>query len=286
MAVGPSPNIERVRAVLSGFITDEHGIALRGPIVDYPYDVARDVRLGKLGKSGERVARNLNHARRDLGNITTLLNRLEWTRAECLKGHLPVGSWAAFAELDVEHFHVEMRSALDYVAKAIGAAAGKSGQVRDGSFNKLSKWIEGDKKNRRRLGEDLAALVDEAPWFPSVKGIRDAIVHNGANSAVFFQPEEGISFQVHGDQFTNLVRVGPELLVNPNVVDFQLYSAWLITELISYLGRVAAVLGARVPGNKISSNTRYYCSGFRHFIAWSNRLIAVLERPSPSESFG
>ena len=273
-------SVGQVRAVLGRFSSDEHGTFMQGAFADYPSDVGLGFRMGRFRSPADRIARNLMHASDDLWNVGVILHRLEWTRAECLRGNLPVGTWSRFAEVDIEHFHVEIRSALDYLAKAIVAAAPKPGQTPDGSFNKLGNWIKRDANNRVKIGEQLAALVEAAPWFPSVRGIRNATVHDGARTAVFHNPEEGISFQVHSEGFRNLINE-PVLMFNANVVDFQLYAALLITDLLSYLDRVAETLCGPLVGRQ-TFNAKLYSSGFPIYLAWASRLLLALERDASS----
>ncbi len=60
-----------------------------------------------------------------LGNISA---RLEWQRRLWVESKLPDFTWMEFAKLDVESFHIQLRSTFDHVAEAIGLTTSKMGR--------------------------------------------------------------------------------------------------------------------------------------------------------------
>lgn len=140
----------------------------------------------------------------DIWNIGTLIHRLSWFRTAPIDKDFLSHMWMPYASVDIEHFHVELRSIMDYTGEIISHVANKHGQVPD-SFNKLFYWVARKQGNRKRLGEDLALVVESAAWFPKLRGIRNALIHSGGFTLVFGSPKDGILFQVYKDMASNLI---------------------------------------------------------------------------------
>src|SRR5262249_53130959 len=148
-----------------------------------------------------RTARHLNHIQDDLVNVGTLMVRLAMITEQQQAGRLPQGHWFAFTTLDIDHFHIQLRSALDHVAEVIVAASAhrRSMPGREGhrSFRELQDWLRKDGSNAKIVGEDLSSLVDAAVWFPELRELRDDNVHHGARTLSFDDGASGILFQVY-----------------------------------------------------------------------------------------
>lgn len=187
------------------------------------------------------IGSNAHFLHEDWGNLLTLIKRIEWTLAQVNAGALPEHAWMEFTALDVEHFHVELRSAFDYLARIVIAQSAQPGQTPKGSYSLLSKWAANNiVRARRLLGHDLAqSVADSRKLFLDRKRVRELVVHSGARSLVF-PPAEGILFQVyaHGLQFNLLKELG-DLMHNENVVNFKRYASstllqfWALVEAVS-----------------------------------------------------
>ena len=59
------------------------------------------------------IGSNAHYLHEDWGNLLTIISRVEWMYGLAHSDSLHEGAWMAFAALDIEHFHVELRSAFD-----------------------------------------------------------------------------------------------------------------------------------------------------------------------------
>jgi hypothetical protein len=90
------------------------------------------------------------------------------------------------------------------------------------------------------MGERLANLIRQSrDWYDDLLDVRDDIVHEHVKSSGFMA--DRILFQINKwdkeeKRFVNLINI-PEMMVNENLVDFELYAAvhvaytfWLLEE--------------------------------------------------------
>lgn len=229
------------------------------------------------GNSGDlprlpTIGSNAYFLHEDWANMLTLIARIEWMHEQVNKGTLPEHVWMDFAALDVEHFHIELRSAFDYLARIVIAQSSQPRQTPKESFNNLSEWTT---KNEARagqlLGPDLARCVKESSkLFLSRKRIRELVVHSGARSLVFHSTE-GILFQVYSEglQFNLLNDLG-DLMHNENVVNFKRYASstllqfWALVEAVS----VATFSRYALPQVGLGDGVMAYHSGLAVLRRW------------------
>jgi len=55
----------------------------------------------------------------DLWNIYSVLHRLNWQRTLWIENKIPDHLWRSYAQNDINLFHIEFRSAMDYIARII-----------------------------------------------------------------------------------------------------------------------------------------------------------------------
>ena len=209
--------------------SDEKGSYWSGQFVD----MHAKLHLARF-KDGalESTYQGMLNVNQDMWNACTLIYRLEWLRNLAIKDESAAPLWREFASVDIEHFHVELRSILDYVANILGNLARKPKQVRSGSFRELYQWLDKNPGNRASLGEEATELVSSASWYYELRDIRDAILHHGASTLVFGSPTDGVLFQVHSG-FQGRINIDT-LMWNENVVDFQLYAGLYFADAVLY----------------------------------------------------
>lgn len=239
-----------MQRALSLFSSDDHGYYLSGPFFDI------DITLFQEHPGARSVIGAITE---DLWNISTLVERLEWSRQQCTENEHLKSRWFYYAKVDIEHFHTEVRSILDYAAELI-AVVSNAGQLPT-SFRRL---LERKAKYEAKIAPDILALLGEVEWFWDVRTIRDNLVHHGALAIVFGDPETGILFQVFEPGFKRLVNK-PSLLYNANVVHFERYAALYFSWLITFLDSLAATF---VPGEKGAIRSRCYSPGFKVLHDW------------------
>lgn len=260
-----------LKEALSFLHSDEHGTYWQGQFQDMGVHLhVASFDHGKLVP----VAQEIRNVQQDIWNTCTLIQRLEWLRNLAIKGQVGDFIWMQFASLDIEHFHVELRSILDYVANILVNLAEEPGQVRKRSFRKLYQWLDENPGNKDRLGKEASELVLSASWYSGLRGIRDAIQHQGAFTLVFGSPGDGILFQVHKSGFQRLVKSNDALMWNENVVDFQLYAGLYFAKTLVFLERLGNFLASRIPKQSKHKDARDYYSGLAILRDWMGRLLA------------
>lgn len=153
--------------------------------------------------TSNEIVKPLSFIAHDFHNVLILTGRLEWMREQAEIDPRLETFWRYSSALDIEYFHVEVRSIMDYVAFIIrkisdapGKVVCKSVDKYACSFEKLFNWMEKDERNRHKLGADMASLILSAEWFKDIREVRDAIIHGGGESIVYLKPKDGIFFQL------------------------------------------------------------------------------------------
>ncbi len=230
------------------------------------------------------IYEKFHHVVQDVWNIGAIVDRLEWMRKKAIEDDELKNKWMYYASLDIEHFHIEMRAIMNYVAEIIYHMAddNKKGQLPKKSFRKLLNWILKKTGNRELLGEELALIVLSAErWFNKLFPVRDAIMHEGGYSLVFGEPEDGILFQVLNKRNINIVNTLSNKLImhnDTNVIYFDRYAAILFSYLLVFLDQLAGTVQPILKGktlNSLDQNSENYCFGFAVINRWMENLISV-----------
>lgn len=268
--------IGRARTLIS---SDEHGTYLSGDFLEVQTSIHL---LGeKIEQKHRDIYQNLSQITFDIWNIGTVLARIEWTRKYALEHPDFVEAWRPFVSVDIEHFHVEYRSIFDYVASTLLIVAEKPKSIPQGSYRKLYEWLSKstDTEQRKRaeqLGRFAAQLVTSTSWFLDFRSIRDSLVHRGSYTLVFGGPEDGTLFQVFNPDHI-AARVKEQVFfVNPNVADFELYSAYWLTRLLLFLEGFATVIVQTSGLSLTQRSSRLYSGGLDTVCSWMDRLVEKL----------
>lgn len=199
--------------------------------------LSTDLGQGQQCNNFKRVGQLVGFIVKDIGNISTIIHRLSWFRNAQIDDEFRKCMWFDYAKLDVEHFHVELRSIMDYIGEIISIMAEKRGQVPN-SFNDLINYVKKNNGNRARLGEELSTIIESACWFPSLRGVRDSLVHVGGSTLIFDIPEEAVLFQIYNGELHDLVDL-KVLMYNENVAHFDRYAAFYLSNIFVFLEKIA-----------------------------------------------
>lgn len=211
----------------------------------------------------------------DIWNIGTLFARLQWMHDLYQKREINSGMWSGFASLDIDHFHIETKSIMDYSANIIQLASNEPKTVPKGSLRRLYKWMKKSSSNQEILGEMAVALLEKCSWFPEYSKIRDANIHNGGYTIVFSTDEGGIHFQ-------NYLKVSnqifaKEFMYSENLVDFQKYAAVAFSRVLCILEDLSEVVRLKHNPTRIGiGDTRMRGHGFGTYLNWSKALLSTL----------
>jgi hypothetical protein len=218
----------------------------------------------------QQAARLYQYIAQDVWNISTILDRLEWMKNRSAEDKELEARWWNYAAVDIQSFHVELRSVLDYVADLIRIFAPEPGQVSDsGSFRKLLKWIG---ENPNRLQREVAELtLEQREWFGEVRAVRDTLLHQGGQTIVFGSALDGILFQAINVRFKALVDK-PFLMYNENVVHFDRYAALYTARLLAYLEDLSQVYVGKHETKLAATGVENHASGYSVMVDWMQNL--------------
>lgn len=244
-------------------------------------DVVPALLPGASPFDGEVIRNQLLFSTHDLWMMCTGLARLAWMKEQAASDALLRSRWSSYASLDIEEWHTQFRSLLDYVARVICELAERKREVSSRlSFTTLrnrATGTRGPQDFERKLGRDWFDLLKSATWYPQIISIRDETIHRGAQTMVFAEASDGILFQVLGDGGARLARQEPNLMFNNNVVYFDRYAAYFMAGLLTWLEAFASIAYNRM-GMTESPGSLNRHFGFDVLVDWIDGLIA-LEKP-------
>jgi hypothetical protein len=173
----------------------------------------------------------------DLRTLLTMLHQANWQKEMVRKRHLYTEYNTLYGTALADAFITKYRSTYDTIAKALIEIIRDRGLPPSPSFTELRE-ICTEGKYVKILGEDLACLIQLCDWYDPMLKARDGIVHYNLSSSGFLHPR--VLFQIYtkdkDGHRVNLINI-PEVMINENVVDFELYAAvhigytfWLLEE--------------------------------------------------------
>ena len=266
-------DIETLKKAHSLFISNETGVSLKGDFISLVADLRKSYALKKI--SIDPVVKT-NFIIQDIWKIFTIIHRLNWFREQAVKDKALDNMWLPYASVDIEHFHVEFRSIMNYVAEVISYASNRRGQIPE-SFRRLSSWVKESPGNRKRIGDGLAKVVESAFWFPAIRGVRDSLLHRGSFTFIFGSPNDGILFQVVIKGSTDII-FHEQLMLNRSCVFFDRYAAMYLAYLFCFLESLSGVLYEVLNIDHTEENAGYSFLGSRIVSMWMEQLINIIEK--------
>lgn len=240
------------------FHDDERGCHLQSPL----FDLEINLRIWSP-ESHPGAQSAIRHIHHDLWQAACLVSRLEWMRAMCLEKKLDESLWRHYSQLDIQAFLVDLRSMMDYSVVMIDSFAPKPNQLPD-SFRKLRESVD---KYGARLPKGVETLLKSANWFDSIRSIRDALVHQGAEPMVFCGAADGILFQIHtAKTYPFFSRSG--FMYNENVVYFDRFAAWAMAHTLCFLDSLGHLFYEHTRQEKSVGPASSYCMGFDELRRW------------------
>lgn len=246
----------------------------------FSYDLSNNLYLAHdfinlgtdLRASKNKMHREFNFISQDIWNIGAILSRLEWTQSMMRKGDINDGQWTYFAALDIDHFHIELKSTMDHAAEIIRMNSEQPGIIPQNSFRQLDNWMKKRPMNKEKLGLDIVKIIESCSWLPDYRDIRDSLVHKGGHTLVFTDPDK-ILFQTYGSEFDNTIKaIG--LMYNENIVDFKKYAALAISRLLVTLAELAKIVRIKTSVKRFGiGDNKMYGYGFSTFLQWNEELL-------------
>jgi len=210
----------------------------------------------KNGTRFQALSDSFGYASKRLTDILIRLQEISWKRdlltydvqPNTFTPHIDpiVFNYSNFLGLSIKDFHVDIVSFMDSLAPVIIQA---ESNLKHKDRQNTPGWPDIQKNSKRsyraRMSDDLCTIIDNCErWLPLVKKTRHLLTHRNHEKIVFGNPKKGLLFQVYNHEMQAGI-VLPEVLYNSgnNVVDFELYSAFILSEvfvLINDLGILIA----------------------------------------------
>jgi hypothetical protein len=233
-----------------------------GTFVKFSYDIDQPLTYRKFALDDEKLKtkytemqRHLRGIRDNLSTLTIMLHQANWQKKMAREGRLDdyYNDYynMLYGTALADSFLTKYRSSYDTIAKAIIVIRRDPGHKPRESFTELHDICEEDyNKGVRILDEHLTKLIQSCDWYKPMLDARDGIVHENLQSSGFMHPR--ILFQIYKG-FAKLINI-PEVMLNENLADLELYAAVHIGYTFSLLEEFASLAYDILPVKKFSDS--------------------------------
>lgn len=247
------------------FQEDAQGLHLTSKFLDIGYSLRFNDYFTDQQRTNVEVL--FRHAWQDIQNISVLIERIEWVKLEAINGKITDDKWREYTRLDVEHFHTELRSLMDYVNEIISYFSKMQGQW-PGSFNRMTQRID---NFRRKMHPEVYEEIIGTHWFHDIRYVRDSLIHYGGNSLIFGKPDEGVLFQIYDSKNSNLINKN-FILYNENVAYFEKYAVLYLSKVLVFLDNLGGFYLNLLGIEMKLGGVRSYASGYVVTHSWLSVL--------------
>jgi hypothetical protein len=158
----------------------------------------------------------------DLEILLTMLDQANWQTKMVKESHLDTYHNMLYGGILADAFLTRYRSTYDTVAKAFKEIMRDPGHAPKLSFSVFRELCNKEEEDcMKKFGKDLARLIQSCDWFDKIKFVRDGVVHYNFKTSGFMA--DRILFQVTKG-YENQINF-PKVMINKNLVDFELYAA-------------------------------------------------------------
>lgn len=264
-------DIEALEHALALSSNDENGFLWRSAFFDLSTHASVLHAAGGFPKR-----RAISDALHDLWQLSAIASRVAWSRRMERAGQLDPGMGRSYFELDIDLFHIRLRSMMDHVAKLISLCTEKPGQTPT-TFAKLRTYAT---KRPDRLPPGVAAELLAADWFDEIRAMRDALVHEGGRSMAFYSDDvHDLLYQIHRSSSDSMIS-RPSLVVG-NLAKFDYFVAWSVSHAMRFMDRVGALLVGADTLDELGRH-RTYSMGYAEWREWMADFLDSL-RATASE---
>lgn len=207
----------------------------------------------------QALSDSFKYTSKRLTDILIRLQEINWKRAlltydiepSTVTPHIDpiVFNYSNFLGLSIKDFHVDIISFMDSLAPVIIQA---EANLKSKDKKNIPGWPDIQKNSNRsyraNISDDLCSAIDNCErWLPLLKKTRDLLTHRNHEKIVFGNPKDGLLFQIY-DQEMQAGIVLPEVLYTSgnNVVDFELYSAFILSELFVLIDDLGVLIAQKI----------------------------------------
>ena len=174
------------------------------------------------------------------------LNLINWINKSCKRKTAPIyGDWYTYTGLAIKDFHIDISSFMDSLAPIIIQSVIGLKEDDQKKFPGFPDILKGTKRSfRKNFPPELMTIIDSTNrWWPKIKTIRDILAHREHQKIIYSKPSDGIVFQVYGPGFSPKI-IDKVFLCKQghNIVNFDLYSAFIIVEILVFMEELARFL--------------------------------------------
>lgn len=279
---------ERVESARSLIVVgeEEGNYALETLFSDLGPELYRRCLQEKGGRSGFyldglKLVAALDPACERIEAVLTRLDLFELVVAEIIRSMDDESSWRAFVALCIKDFHADISSVMDAVAHLVVTMAGKSKPRKYPAFSSIRKDSD-NRRLRRAIPCSVREVIDKTDrWWPMVKEVRDTLVHRPHIDLVFGYPADDIKFQIRNNEPHLQPMILDDTLLcadGTHVVDFSLYSSFVVAELLLFLEDLAGEIASRKDIEITQEGIRLnrYKGNLKMLVASWDRLLSAL----------
>lgn len=242
------------------------------------------LRAATLRDSGQ-LARLFAYVSFRLGELLMRLRFMNWLQERCrVDGADYSFSWHNFAALAIKDFHVDLGSVVDAVAPVVLQAFANidvAAEKKWPGFPDILKKGGSDRAAgyRELIDSNVLKTIDSTDrWWPAAKRVRDDLTHREHDKIVFGEPAQGIFFQLYtSDHAPKIIDARLMWSQNPHVVDFRLYSAAIVGELLSFLEELGEAIEAQLKLSTRHSPPSVHDDDFSYLVDPMKQLLLSLQ---------
>lgn len=213
----------------------------------------------KNANRNQALSDSFNYTSKRLTDILIRLDEIDWKRTSLTYDLEPktfthpidpiVFNYGNFLGLSIKDFHVDIISFMDSLAPVIIQA---ESSLKSEDRKKIPGWPDIQKESKRsyraNISDELCSAIDNCErWLPLIKKTRHLLTHRDHEQIVFGNPKEGLLFQIYDHEMRAGI-VLPEILYTSgnNVVDFELYSAFILSELFVLIDDLGFLVAEKI----------------------------------------
>ena len=223
------------------------------------------------------LSRFFKHSFTRFGDLFIRLELLDWL---CKQFSTRTGKaavfWFPFGSLTIKDFHADLSSLMDSLAPiVIQATVG----LKPEDIKKPPGFADIQKNSKRgyraSIPRSICKVLDASDrWWVDLKKIRDILSHREHEKLVYGSPSQGVFFQIYGPDFKPKVVDHALLSKKGNkVVDFDLYSAFVMAELLLFLEELGQALIKQLKFSKGLGGSFYMTGNFDRLLGNLGKLL-------------
>jgi len=208
-------------------------------------------------------------AAEDFLNMVACAHKVEWESDQLVRKGRGMTMWSTFAALDIEAAILFLRALLDDLAGAIERGCPGKGR-HFSSFHQLHSFVtEQPAESDKYLGSALYGPVAQCAWFDELRGWRDGIVHQGAQSYVFLA-DKRVTFQILHSH--DILVQHPSLMSSDVAVYFDRFLALYFARTICLLDDVALAIRSNLGIERLEFKPSQTHGGLGYILNWLKEL--------------